>query len=793
MTGHLYKYVLIGCLSCSLLMYEVLLIRICSLRLAFHFGFLVISNCLLAFGASGTLITLKQARFRADARLWLGRFSFAYLISLAGTYLFLCTYPVAASVLGLLTLSDPRQLLHFTFFNLVASVPFFLGGTVVGMLLTFSGEQVNRLYFVDLVGAALGCLLAPAALAAFGAGGSLVALFLLALAGSLGAMQPPRRKPVLVAAALLALSGLWLMPRLDRLLPVRGRLVIELTSMLSIDQSAGGAHTKWTATSRIDLLPVTAPGEIFGRGANREGLPPVPEMRPIVQDANAGTVMVNFSDHPEALEVVRNSLYSAAVRLKERPRVFIIGVGGGNDVWAAYAAGASRVKAVELNEPILDIHRRIYPHFSRALTRDPRIELVADEGRSALMHDTGTYDVIQLTGVDTWTGLKSGAYVLAENYLYTREALGSMFDRLAEDGIVQITRMSKEMEALRMVSNFWAAFPRPALDRFPQSVMAIRTGDDITAFLAKPAGFTQEEIASMLAFVGRNAITPVYIPGQRYRNEVAEYIRTPYKNAYALRYPRNITATTDDRPYFFNFTRWSQPWASRKLVGEPSSVSQGNPFFLLVQLGLSLALSLLLIVLPLVGRTGLERRGALRLFAYFAGVGLGFIMIEVGMIQKLTVFLGHPLYSITVTLAGLLFFAGLGSLLSTGWRRKVWLVPLALTVFMVLFYLSWPLAFESLITLSLPVRIAAALAVLAPAGLILGVPFAYGLRLAGHHNPSLVPWAWAINGCFSVLGSIATVIVSMTLGFYLTLALAVAVYLICFSAVLPLMRDYAGS
>jgi hypothetical protein len=261
---------------------------------------------------------------------------------------------------------------------------------------------------------------------------------------------------------------------------------------------------------------------------------------------------------------------------------------------------------------------------------------------------------------------------------------------------------------------------------------------------------------------------------------VEELVRSPDKQGFIDAYPRDITPTSDDRPYFFNFTRWTDPLRSRELVAEPPHVSQGNPFFILMQLLASAALSLLLLVVPLLRLGAPGRAGSRGFLVYFAGVGLGFIMIEVGMMQKLTVFLGHPIYSITVTLASVLLFAGIGSLLSAGWFRddpgRAWSVPLGLGLLLGAFLLVWPSLFSAAVGLPLAARIPIAVAILAPVSLRLGVPFAYGIRLANERNPAIVPWAWAVNGCFSVIGSILTVIASMTAGFAATLVLAVMIY-----------------
>jgi hypothetical protein len=774
-----------------MLMYEILLIRVCAIRLAFHFGFLVISNCLLAIGASGTLITLQQERFKARTRFWLLFFSIALLLSFIFVYVFLCIYPVMSELTGQVTLSDPKDFFHFFFFNLVAAVPFFFGGAVVGMLLTFHPPRVNRLYFVDLVAAALGCLISPVTLAAVGAGGCMVLLWLLALLGTMAAVMPERRRTFWAGGAVLFVLGLFLMPKLERILPVRARVLLELSREIQVLQNPKAvAFTKWTATSRIDMIYFNnKPPAIYGMGTKHDGLPPLPEEAAITQDANAGTVMVNFSEHPDALENIRHSTYSASVRLKKNPRVFIIGVGGGNDIWAAYAANASYVKGVELNGFIIDIHKTLFPRFTKTLTSNPNIHFVVDEGRSALMRDSGRYDVIQLTGVDTWTGLKSGAYVLAENYLYTAEALRNMYHHLADGGILQFIRMAESMEAVRMVSNLYAAFPSNASAKFERSIIVLKTPDVMATFMVKPSGFSSKELLSTARFLEENGIDPLYLPGKKTNTPVERFVLSKSKADFIKKYPRNISPTSDDSPYFFNFNRWNEPWKSREYAGELSSVSQGNPFFLLVQLILSVVLSFTFIVAPLFGSNGskpIDRRYLGRFLTYFSGVGLGFIMLEVSLLQRFTVFLGHPIYSITVTLASILFFAGLGSLISGNWfntdHKKSWLIPLGLLALTCLLLILWPHGMAVLIKLPLSMRVATAIVVMAPVGLLLGVPFAYGLRLLNRYNPTFVPWAWAVNGCFSVVGSILTVIISMAMGFTFTFLLAVGVYLLAFGA-----------
>jgi hypothetical protein len=212
-------------------------------------------------------------------------------------------------------------------------------------------------------------------------------------------------------------------------------------------------------------------------------------------------------------------------------------------------------------------------------------------------------------------------------------------------------------------------------------------------------------------------------------------------------------------------------------------VSQGNPFFLLAQLLLSLVLSGLLIVWPLSRQRGLPGQGTARLLVFFSALGVGFISIEIAMLQKLTLLLGQPVYSLTVTLFSLLVFTGFGSLqLAPRFKRSIWMVPVGILLYVALFNGFSASVIALLIGSSLPLRIAASVVLLAPLGLLLGVPFAYGLRIAHEFDPRLTPWAWAINGCLSVVGSILTVVVSMNFGFAVVLWMAAVAYLLGFAA-----------
>lgn len=777
------EFATIGLVSGSMLTHEILLTRICALRLQFHFAFLVISNCLLALGAAGTVLSIGQARFTAEPRKWTGRFTLAYVASLVVTYWLLLAIPLPENV----QLSRFDHVLSLCAFNLIGAVPFFFTGLVIGLLLSVHAKHADRLYAVDLLCAGLGCVACPLLLPILGAGGVFVVVALVAVAGAMFSAREELGKPILIGGAVIVVLGLAIAPKLDTWVPVPSKPSIDPARQTKPD----GVHSVWTANSRIDLTfrpGCSAP--LFMMGANQHERPR--ECLEIAQDATAATTISNFTGEPQALEILRGSMYSTAYRLKQSPEVFIIGLGGGNDAWAAKANGARRIKAIELNWPIVDIHRRVKKSWSRDLVEDPNVQIVVDEGRSALMRESAFYDVVQMTGIDTWTALASGAYVLAENYLYTPEAIASMYARLKPDGIIQISRFGLAMETLRLLSNIHAALAKFGVTDLRNSLVIQSTPDFMLSIQIKKGTFTEAEQQSVSDFAATSGIAVLYLPNRAQDDIISQFIRTDDRQAIIDSFPENISPTNDDQPYFFNFTRWQSPsnWFER--MHDVPAISQGNPVFVLTQLAVSILLSVALIVWPLKRRSGLPSAGSGKVFAFFAALGVGFISIEIAVIQKTTLLLGQPVFSLTVTLFSLLIFTGMGSLafarfVRIGTRSAV-LVPILIVAYVAAINVLSPVMVKSLIASALPVRILACAALLAPLGLLLGIPFAYGLRTIGEHAPELTPWAWAINGCTSVVGSILTVVLSMNFGFSAVLWIASLLYVAGFAALNRLPR-----
>ena len=409
------------------------------------------------------------------------------------------------------------------------------------------------------------------------------------------------------------------------------------------------------------------------------------------------------------------------------------------------------------------------------------------------MREKTSYDIIQMSGIDTLTLLTSGAYMMAENYLYTVEAIENMYSKLADDGIIAITRFAHEMETLRLLSNIFAALSNRTDEQLEDSIACLYAFP-LMITLVKKGDLSEEELDLLDVYAEEEGIDIFYHPGKSLGNIVEQFIRTEDKTQFISDFPRNISPTPDDRPFFFNFTKWT--WLRRAAThfDEPDFVSQGNPLFIFGQLLLSIILSPGFYSLPvaLSKRRGLESLYLKRFLVYFTGLGLGFITIEIALMQKLVLFLGHPLYSITITLFSMLIFTGIGSLVSERWFRsptqKAWLVPIGIAAMIGFFIVFSPKMVEAWIWWPKLARMVVTIGLLAPISFLLGIPFAYGIRLLNQFNPTIIPWAWAVNACATVIGSILAVIFSMNFGFNLVLVAAALIYFVTFLPVRGLTR-----
>ncbi|MBN1552943.1 hypothetical protein JW979_15825, partial [bacterium] len=475
-----------------------------------------------------------------------------------------------------------------------------------------------------------------------------------------------------------------------------------------------------------------------------------------------------------------------------------IGAGGGTDVLTALKYNVSRIEAIELNPATIRMVKEDFRDFAGDIYSHPSVEIRVGEGRSELRRSRKTYDLIQMTGVDTWASSSQGAYVLSENFLYTVEAFKEYFDHLNPDGVLSIVRarFAFPRETLRLCSLARQMFRENGVDDPQKHVIVVSEVTDLpnsyAGFLLKKTPWTKNEIQAIRRFCTNSGFEIVGGAGCRLKTPFSVLLVTDKPEEIYKKYPFDISPVTDNKPYFFKFHRWHQLRMDQPLsrmfgidLGtRPGTGHESGIGILVILLLQAMILSVIFIVYPVFksGNT-LPHFGKFNTLVYFISIGLGFIFVEISMIQHLTLVVGYPSRAITVTLFAILIGSGLGSL-SAGTAflktplHRITFAGSAAALSCFVYALTLP-SFSSAV-LGLPAVLRSLMAiiwVLIPAW-FMGFMFPVGIASLRGDTSSIVPWAWCVNGCSSVLGSIIAVMISIDLGFSYVLMAGASLYLI---------------
>ena len=766
----------IAAVSAALLMTELALTRIFSVTMYYHFAFLAISIALFGLSASGVLVYVLRRRLAAiGTRDLLAAGALIHGVATLAALAWLVRIRVGLDY-------SPRNLALMLAIYGLAALPFFTGGAVISVAFARLSARINMLYAADLLGAAAGCLALIPLLNQLGAPGVVMIAAALSIAAAVG-FSPAvwRRRVIVIGLAIMAAPATAQLAQL-------GPFDIVDTKGHEGDRVL---FSKWNSFSRV---------AVYDRAHGEWSLSPTftgsrGESLFMDIDSAASTPIVRGTGRPEDAAYLRYELTALAYGLVERPSGFsalVIGPGGGRDLLSALVFGATRVDGVEINPIIVrDVMLQRFRDYSGSLYTDPRVAIHVDDGRSFVRRSADRYDVIQASLVDTWAATAAGAYTLTENSLYTAEAFGEYLDHLSDDGVLTITRWV--FDGLRLVSLAQEACAARGLDASRH--LAIVRYDRVATFLLKRTPFTAAEVVRLRERSSELGFTVLYAPGLeapviadepvemvRSGTSAADYRRlilAADRQAFIDGYPLDIRATTDDRPFFFHTTRL----ANQFQVAFGRSMLFGNGLSALLTLfGISTVLVLLFIVGPLVAGGERPGPGWAGWLGYFGALGAGFMLLEVALLQRFVLLLGHPVYSLTVTLFSLLLGTGIGSLISRGVPPDGVLRATSRAIAaIVAVSLAAPVALPWLIDLAiswpLPVRLAVAVTILAPLGVLLGMPLPGGMRLLSAGRPEIVPWGWGINGAFSVIGATLAVFIAMNWGFSVTLIGAALVYL----------------
>ena len=761
------------------LMHEILLTRIFSVTMLYHFAFVALSLAMFGMTAGALLVYLAPRLFppdRVHERLAAAAVAFptvlvfSFLTQLSIPFQL---HPSAVAIYGIA--------LTYT----VIAVPFVVSGVAVCLALTSFPRAVSRLYAADLAGAALGCVLLIYVLEWSDGPTAVLWVAVLASAGgvafSRGARSPALRRTAAATAVVLvaAAVGHTVLVRQGRpvlrLLYTKGSAAIEPLPL----------YDKWNSYSRVRVTGNPARLSPPSGWGLSQTLPPGTTLHQLLLDIDswAGTTMTKFDGDLASVGHLKYDVTNIGYYLRPERNALIVGAGGGRDVLSALAFGAHAVTAVDINRNVIGTVNGRYGDFTGHLDRIPGVRFVNDEARSFVARSPDRFGSIQISLIDTWAATAAGAFVLGENSLYTVEAWTTFLGHLADDGLLSVSRWyfrdrpaelyrttTLAVEALRALG---VTDPRRhiAVVRNMHPLLywtSAETPDGVGTILVSRRPFTDGELDILDREAARLRFDVPFSPRGALDETFVRLTEPANLDQFLRSYPINIAAPTDDSPFFFNMLRL-RDIGSLSLLNFGALSHNMKAVATLGVLAVTVAiLTALCILLPLwLTRDRVRLAGDAPLLGFFIAIGLGFMLIETSQMQRLIIALGHPTYGLSVVLFAMLLSSGIGSYLTAGvssegapvsGRTRLIVLVLVLAAFGV----ATPAVARWSETMTTPVRIAAAVAVLFPAGLFMGMAFPLGMKLASARAGDLMPWLWGLNGAASVLASVLSVCIALT-------------------------------
>ena len=777
----------VALVSSAALAAEILLTRLFALVHWYHFAYMIISLALLGYGASGTFLAITQRRL-------LVRFRVAYLANLGGFAVLVIACPILARSLPFQAeqlLWDPWQPLWLALLFIVLSLPFFCTANAIGLALTAFRDRAGRTYAADLVGAGLGAVgvlgllyaLWPEDILRVVAGTGLLAVWVGAV--ELGVRS--RFLPLLVALGLAALAGI---PR--EALRLEPGPYKDLSQALQV----AGTRVLLERSSPLGRVTVIESPQVplrYAPGLSLNSTSEPPAQLGVFTDGEAMRAITAASDDPGRLAFLSGTTSALPYRLARPRDVLVPEAGGGMEILRALTQGAAEVDALELDPEVARLLTADFRDFTGNLAGRPGVSLHLAEARGFLAATDRRYDLIQLTPAG---GPRGGLGGIGEDYVHTVEAFRLYLGHLAPGGFLSLTQSVQvpPRDGLKGVATAVAALESDGVVD-PGSRLVMIRGWQTSTLLLKNGAVTPAEGERLREFCDELSFDLVWYPGMTrgeanvhnqlpgpWYYDALSSLLGPERGAFIAAYDFDIRPATDARPYFANFFRWktlSAALAARERGG--MALLEGGYLLLVATLLIAVAAGAVLILLPLglfVPLRGVPRGRRWRVFAYFTAIGLAFLFVEIVFLHRLTLLVHHPTVALALVLATFLLAAGAGS----AWAGRTdpgrsGRTLAAAAAAILLLGSAYALGLDALLpgaaAWPVPARAAVAAALLAPLAFFMGMPFPLALR---ELDEPLVPWAWGINGCASVVSAIIATLLAVDLGFDAVLWIALGIY-----------------
>ncbi len=652
---------------------------------------------------------------------------------------------------------------YFTLFLMILLIPFIFAGYIFSFMFTNFKEHINTIYFFDLVGGGIGCFFA---LMIFPHNGPLVVSFIISIiviiAAAIFAFE--RHFIFAVAVALLAVADFYYIYPLVKNTEVRV------------------SEEKRNVNSYKDKIQ--SDWDNFGYVAVHRR---TPETWVFTVDYSCFTYLyhVTQTNDLSMFKTVLRTQYYPYVIKKDPANVGIVGVGAGKDIILALAAGAKNVNGAEFNSTIYNLFNNVYSKRLGDIGHRTNVHIEFQEGRFFIRSSEKKYDVLVFDNSISQVAVSSGSFTLAESYLFTVEGMIDYITHLKTDGILYLS--NPYVDGPRFVTVLREAFRRLGKDKdFDRSIIIFNEPGDYhkCKILVKNGIFTENETALLAAYGKSIGQGLIYSPYAKTGSKEEKLVRSDNILREYFLSDTDIRPSTDDWPFF-----------SQRVKPENTSLTKGDnavsffypqPFFLLREVTSQVVFyCALFLVVPLIF---LNLKGLRKLphkfgsIIYFSSLGLGFMLIEIVMMQKYTLLLGHPIFAFAVVLSSLLISSGLGSMFSQRFKnpyKAIWVALGGIALTMIFSYGFVFLLGTTMIGWPLIVRMMIIIVLIAASGFFMGFMMPSGIRaISENEEGSSIPWMWSVNGVFSVLASFVAIYVSIIFGYTLVFVLGLAVYAI---------------
>lgn len=776
-------YLSLGLLSASLIAFQLALMQLISAVQWNHFAYMVISIALLGFGASGTFLTLTRKWFERYADFALSLLMILTGVSMSGIILFSSAlFGRFDTYLIFVDFSNVKYLFlsYLSFF-----IPFFLGALAIGLIYIRYVNRIGTMYFADLLGSGLG------------------GIFLLGLLWIFYPAQLPAAVSVLpIVAGILIIPKSWVgrlkVPSLLLLfLPVYliifpSELPVSEFKSISRAMNMPGSEIYMERKSpygHIQLVKCPSFRNAPGLSLSFTGDIPVGDV--MYCNGNWFGSLTNRAND-DKIHFLDYTGHNLAYMISEPASVLILDGGTGLHAGHALWRGASKVTFVEENKKALNLLRNELAFTIDSLFSDPKLTSIGLHSRSFLLADTSHYDLIVLPPIESFGG-SSGVNALEEQYILTLDAMSDIWEHLSDSGMIEVTSWMDYpvRNPLKILATLVETLEQKGYMEIEQQLVAIRSWGTIS-FILKKSPFSPEEVSGIRDFCEGMYFDPVLLPGivsseRSVFNHLedssffssVDQIVSPDRNSFYKNYDFNIRPATDNKPYFSQFLKLDRLNKLRSLFGQGALPFLEIGYFITLLTFIQISLfAFILIVFPLFF-TKWKGKGKVYTLLHFSGIGVGFMFVEIIFIQQFILYFGNPVTAASAVLSGMLISSGIGSLVSSGFKKskRNILLILALVIFFILLY-AFILTPVLRASISLPffLKILFSILLISPLAFFMGMPFPVGLKYLGGHNNTLIPWAWGINGCFSVISTVLATIIAVEAGFFWVMLLASLAY-----------------